>query len=124
MKATATCKDKQPAGTIPGNPRPIGRSDQPVADVWIKFFMGSAPAKTLENKPNLAPEPLLDLFENYRGSFHDLDRGLKLDGAQMRAAHDALGCRFHAEKIPSGPATAYCWPLVTARGSWRGLWPS
>ncbi len=62
--------------------------------------MGFAPGKTLENKPNLAPTPLLDLFENYGGSFHDLDRGLKLDGAQMRAARNALVDGFTRQKNP------------------------
>jgi acyl-CoA synthetase (AMP-forming)/AMP-acid ligase II len=62
--------------------------------------MSLAPKKTLENKPNLAPAPLLDLFENYRGSFQDLDRGLKLDGAQMRAARDGLVAGFARQKNP------------------------
>jgi acyl-CoA synthetase (AMP-forming)/AMP-acid ligase II len=32
----------------------------------------------------------LDLFENYTGSFHDLDRGLAWDGSRLRAAREQL----------------------------------
>jgi acyl-CoA synthetase (AMP-forming)/AMP-acid ligase II len=32
----------------------------------------------------------LDLFERYSGYFHDLDRGLKLDGPRLRSGRDAL----------------------------------
>ena len=61
--------------------------------------MGSAPSKTQEKGPDLAPTPLLDLFENYSGSYHDLDRGLKLGGPQLRSARDALATGLTSQKI-------------------------
>jgi acyl-CoA synthetase (AMP-forming)/AMP-acid ligase II len=61
--------------------------------------MGRVPSKIATNTPNLAPTPLLDLFENYAGSFRDLDRPLKLEGPQLRAARDALAAGLTCEKI-------------------------
>lgn len=39
---------------------------------------------------DLSPAPILDLFENYAGSFRDLDRGLELNGDSLRAGRDQL----------------------------------
>ena len=61
--------------------------------------MGSLPLNLAGKTPNLAPTRLLDLFESYSGSFHDLDRGLKLDGASLRAARDALTAGLTCQKI-------------------------
>ena len=37
----------------------------------------------------LSPAPILDAFENYSGSYFDLDRGSALDGSQLpRSAID------------------------------------
>src|SRR5580704_3537615 len=64
--------------------------------------MGPNPNKTAENGPDLTATPLLDLVENYPGSFHDLDRNLKLDGTQLRAARDALTADFTRQGIAAG----------------------
>jgi acyl-CoA synthetase (AMP-forming)/AMP-acid ligase II len=41
---------------------------------------------------NLSPAPLLDLFEDYGGSFLDLDQKVAWDGSRLRAGRDQL-CR-------------------------------
>ena len=41
---------------------------------------------------NLSPAPLLDLFEDYAGSFLDLDQKVAWDGSSLRAGRDQL-CR-------------------------------
>jgi acyl-CoA synthetase (AMP-forming)/AMP-acid ligase II len=64
--------------------------------------MGPTPSKSAENGPNLAPTPLLDLLENYSGSFHDLDRGLKLDGPQLRSARDGLAAGLRRQHVVPG----------------------
>jgi acyl-CoA synthetase (AMP-forming)/AMP-acid ligase II len=61
--------------------------------------MGSALSQTPGKGLNLAPTPLLDLFENYTGYFHDLDRGLKLDGARLRAARDLLAAGLKRQEV-------------------------
>jgi acyl-CoA synthetase (AMP-forming)/AMP-acid ligase II len=64
--------------------------------------MGPLLTKTAENSPDLTATPLLDLFENYAGSYHDLDRNLKLEGAQLRAGRDALTAGFGRQKVTPG----------------------
>jgi acyl-CoA synthetase (AMP-forming)/AMP-acid ligase II len=39
---------------------------------------------------NLSPDPLLSLFENYSGTFLDLDHGLVWNGSRLRAGRDQL----------------------------------
>ncbi len=65
--------------------------------------MAAAPAKTREIQPDLAPAAILDLFESYSGSFHDLDRGLTLTGAQLRSARDSLAAALTHQKAPLNP---------------------
>lgn len=64
--------------------------------------MGQTLQKFAENNRDLTPKTLLDLFENYAGSYHDLDRDLKLDGAQLRAARDALIAGLGHRQVRSG----------------------
>ncbi|HET6328141.1 MAG TPA: hypothetical protein VFG04_25885, partial [Planctomycetaceae bacterium] len=64
--------------------------------------MGQFPKKTAKKGPDLAPTPLLDLFENHAGSFHDLDRNLKLEGGQLRAARDLLTAGFERQRVVPG----------------------
>jgi acyl-CoA synthetase (AMP-forming)/AMP-acid ligase II len=61
--------------------------------------MGSLPLNIPRKTPDLAPTPLLDLFERYSGSYHDLDRGLRLDGARLRTARDSLTAGLTCQKV-------------------------
>jgi long-chain acyl-CoA synthetase len=65
--------------------------------------MGSASLKIPGKVADLSPTPLLDLFEKYAGFFHDLDRGLKLDGAQLRSAREALAAGLTNKKVGVSP---------------------
>jgi acyl-CoA synthetase (AMP-forming)/AMP-acid ligase II len=69
-----------------------------LAAVWTKRFMGPTASKTPGKTLNLAPAPILDLFEKYAGTFHDLDRGLTLDGAQLRSARGTLAAAITRHK--------------------------
>jgi acyl-CoA synthetase (AMP-forming)/AMP-acid ligase II len=65
--------------------------------------MRSVPSNSPGKGPNLAPTPLLDLFENYAGSFHDLDRALRLDGPCLRTARDALAAGLTNPNVGLSP---------------------
>ncbi|HEV8004352.1 MAG TPA: AMP-binding protein, partial [Planctomycetaceae bacterium] len=64
--------------------------------------MGQSLQKLAENNQDLTATPLLDLFENYAGSFHDLDRNLKLSGDNLRTARDALTAGLVGQKVAAG----------------------
>jgi acyl-CoA synthetase (AMP-forming)/AMP-acid ligase II len=64
--------------------------------------MGQDPSKTPGKSTDLSPTSLLDLFENYAGSFLDLDRDLRLDGPQLRAARDMVAARLRRENVAVG----------------------
>jgi acyl-CoA synthetase (AMP-forming)/AMP-acid ligase II len=64
--------------------------------------MGSDLAKTPEKSSVLTPTAVLDLFENYAGAFHDLDRNLRLDGPNLRAARDHLVTGLRRGKVAAG----------------------
>jgi acyl-CoA synthetase (AMP-forming)/AMP-acid ligase II len=51
---------------------------------------------------NLSPVPLLDLFENYAGSFLDLDGGEAWDGSSLRAGRDQLSRELKRLGVASG----------------------
>jgi acyl-CoA synthetase (AMP-forming)/AMP-acid ligase II len=65
--------------------------------------MGPDPSKTPEKTADLSPSPILDLFEKYSGTFRDLDRGLALNGGQLRSARGSLAEFLTGKKVGLAP---------------------
>ncbi len=65
--------------------------------------MGAIASNATTKRPDLAPTPLLRLFDRYNGYFHDLDRGLKVDGAGLRAGRDAIAAGLEHSSVGIAP---------------------
>jgi acyl-CoA synthetase (AMP-forming)/AMP-acid ligase II len=57
---------------------------------------------------DLSPAPILDAFENYHGSFYDLDRGVALDGDALRAFRDRLVAALRYAGLSAGDRVIFC----------------
>jgi len=55
----------------------------------------------------LSPLPILDAFENYRGSYFDLDREDALDGPEMRAFRDRLAAGMRRSGLSPGDRVVF-----------------
>jgi long-chain acyl-CoA synthetase len=56
----------------------------------------------------LSPAPVLDAFENYSGSYFDLDRESALDGPELRAFRDRLAAGLRKSGIVPGDRVIFC----------------
>ena len=56
----------------------------------------------------LSPLPILDAFENYPGSYFDLDREDALDGSEMRAFRDRLAAGMRRSGLSAGDRVIFC----------------
>jgi acyl-CoA synthetase (AMP-forming)/AMP-acid ligase II len=69
---------------------------------------------------DLSPDPLLDLIENYTGSFLDLDHGFAWDGSRLRAARDQLSTELRRLGVEAGDRVLFaigngpCFPAALA----------
>ncbi len=69
---------------------------------------------------DLSPDPLLDLIENYTGSFLDLDHGFAWDGSRLRAARDQLSKELQRLGVEAGDRVLFaigngpCFPAALA----------
>ncbi len=70
---------------------------------------------------DLSPAPILDAFENYSGSFFDLDRGVALDGGGLRIFRDRLAAALREAASRRATASFSAWG--TDRRSSRGWLP-
>ncbi len=52
--------------------------------------------------------PILDAFENYAGSYFDLDREDALDGPEMRAFRDRLAAGMRRSGLSAGDRVVFC----------------
>jgi acyl-CoA synthetase (AMP-forming)/AMP-acid ligase II len=57
---------------------------------------------------DLSPVPILDAFENYSGSCFDLDRGIALDGPELRAFRDRLVVGLKNSGLLAGDRVVFC----------------
>ena len=57
---------------------------------------------------DLSPASILDAFENYSGSFFDLDRGTALDGGALRAFRDRLADALCRSGVAPGDRVVFC----------------
>ena len=55
----------------------------------------------------LSPLPILDAFENYPGSYFDLDREDALDGPEMRAFRDRLAAGMRRSGVSPGDRVVF-----------------
>jgi acyl-CoA synthetase (AMP-forming)/AMP-acid ligase II len=56
----------------------------------------------------LSPAPILDAFENYPGSYFDLDRESALDGPELRAFRDRLATGMRRSGLAAGDRVVFC----------------
>jgi acyl-CoA synthetase (AMP-forming)/AMP-acid ligase II len=56
----------------------------------------------------LSPAPILDAFENYSGSYFDLDRASALDGPELRAFRDRLAAGLRSKGLTAGDRVVFC----------------
>jgi len=56
----------------------------------------------------LSPVAILDAFENYSGSYFDLDRGIALDGPELRALRDRLVVGLRNCGLWAGDGVVFC----------------
>src|SRR5262245_20098107 len=54
---------------------------------------------------DLSSAPILDAFENYRGSITDLDRGVSCEAEALRLQRDRLSAWLRAQGLSSGNRT-------------------
>jgi acyl-CoA synthetase (AMP-forming)/AMP-acid ligase II len=59
-------------------------------------------------RSELSPLPILDAFENYAGSYFDLDREDALDGPEMRAFRDRLAAGMRRSGLSAGDRVVFC----------------
>ncbi len=57
---------------------------------------------------DLSAAPILDAFENYHGSFLDLDRGVALDGGGLRIFRDRLAAALRDRGLSAGDRVIFC----------------
>jgi acyl-CoA synthetase (AMP-forming)/AMP-acid ligase II len=57
---------------------------------------------------DLSATPILDAFENYHGSFFDLDRGVALDGGGLRIFRDRLAAALRERGVAAGDRVIFC----------------
>jgi acyl-CoA synthetase (AMP-forming)/AMP-acid ligase II len=57
---------------------------------------------------DISPASILDAFENYAGSFFDLDRGIALDGPALRSFRDRLVDALGRNGLSSGDRVVFC----------------
>ena len=57
---------------------------------------------------DLSSAPILDAFENYHGSFFDLDRGVALDGGGLRIFRDRLAAALREGGLSAGDRVIFC----------------
>jgi acyl-CoA synthetase (AMP-forming)/AMP-acid ligase II len=78
---------------------------------------------------DLSPDPLLDLIENYTGSFLDLDHGFAWDGSRLRAARDQLSKELRRHGVEAGDRVLFaigngpCFPAALAAVLMAGACP-
>lgn len=56
----------------------------------------------------LSPVPILDAFENYSGSYFDLDRERALDGSELRMFRDRLAAGLRRGGLEPGDRVVFC----------------
>jgi len=57
---------------------------------------------------DISPAPILDAFENYAGSFFDLDRGIALDGPALRTLRDRVVEALCRNGLATGDRVVFC----------------